>query len=297
MLSSFVFRKKTVAVNASRQELAQALREKDALVWVDLEDPDEFESDSLVELFNFHPLAIEDCLNDQSEPKLDDYEEYIFLVVHAVDFKAGEALHNLKDYQQTIKQFKEHIDKYPESNRKGEIYFYLGESYYYLEQSDLAALNYTKAVEFAYDNKTILMSKVSLGWSYLKLKDYPSAQKAFDEALEFAKTKNILSDDIFLGQASLFSELNNPKKALEAYTQLIEQFPQSERLPESLLGQANSYYQLEDFSNAIKSYQMIIAKYAPSVESGGLLLDKNANKEIISKFPNIAVRYASILLG
>lgn len=92
MLSSFICQKKTISLNASRPELAQALREKEALVWVDLEDPDEFESDSLVELFNFHPLAIEDCLTENSEPKVDDYEEYLFLVVHAVDLSSLEGL-------------------------------------------------------------------------------------------------------------------------------------------------------------------------------------------------------------
>jgi len=51
---------------------------------VDFEDPNEFESDSLVEIFNFHPLAVEDCINEHSEPKVDDYEEYLFLVVHAL---------------------------------------------------------------------------------------------------------------------------------------------------------------------------------------------------------------------
>jgi magnesium transporter len=83
MLSSFVHKKKQLTVNVSRQELAKALWEKDSLIWVDLEDPSEFESEILVELFNFHPLAVEDCLIEHSEPKIDDYEEYLFLVVHA----------------------------------------------------------------------------------------------------------------------------------------------------------------------------------------------------------------------
>lgn len=96
MLSSFVIRKKTVTAHASRQELAQALHDRDALVWVDLEDPNEFESESLVELFNFHPLAIEDCLNELSEPKIDDYEEYLFLVVHAIDPSSKEELQTIE---------------------------------------------------------------------------------------------------------------------------------------------------------------------------------------------------------
>lgn len=96
MLSSFVCRKRTVSANVPRVELAQALRDKEALVWVDLENPNEFESDSLVELFNFHPLAIEDCLNDHSDPKLHDYEEYLFLVVHAVDLKSHKELKTIE---------------------------------------------------------------------------------------------------------------------------------------------------------------------------------------------------------
>jgi len=36
--------------------------------------------------FHFHPLAIEDCLEDVNHPKVDDYETYIFLTVHAVHF-------------------------------------------------------------------------------------------------------------------------------------------------------------------------------------------------------------------
>jgi magnesium transporter len=85
MITSFLYKKGgQVETNLSRARLLTALTEKDALLWVDFEDPSEFESDSLVEIFNFHPLAVEDCINDHSEPKVDDYEEYLFLVVHAL---------------------------------------------------------------------------------------------------------------------------------------------------------------------------------------------------------------------
>ncbi len=96
MLNSFCCRKKTVTANVSRQELAKTLWEKEAFVWVDLEDPSEFESEILIELFNFHPLAIEDCLNDQSEPKIDEYEDHLFLVVHAIDPKSPDELKTIE---------------------------------------------------------------------------------------------------------------------------------------------------------------------------------------------------------
>lgn len=97
MIHSFIYRKgKPLEINVSRQDLAKAVWDKDALVWVDLEDPNEFESEMLVEIFNFHPLAVEDAINDLSQPKLDDYEEYLFLVVHALDFQSQEELKTIE---------------------------------------------------------------------------------------------------------------------------------------------------------------------------------------------------------
>ncbi|MDD5226207.1 MAG: magnesium/cobalt transporter CorA [Candidatus Omnitrophica bacterium] len=85
MITSFLYKKSgEIETNLSRARLLSALSEKDSLLWVDFENPTEFESDSLVEIFNFHPLAVEDCILDHSEPKVDDYEEYLFLVVHAL---------------------------------------------------------------------------------------------------------------------------------------------------------------------------------------------------------------------
>lgn len=85
MITSFYCKKGgEIETNLSRARLLSVLGEKDGLLWVDLEKPNEFESDALVEIFNFHPLAIEDCITDQSQPKLDDYGEYLFIVVHGV---------------------------------------------------------------------------------------------------------------------------------------------------------------------------------------------------------------------
>ncbi|MFH0985825.1 MAG: magnesium/cobalt transporter CorA [Candidatus Omnitrophota bacterium] len=85
MITSFFYKKGgQVETNLSRARLFTALGEKEGILWVDFEDPSEFESDMLVEIFNFHPLAVEDCITDHSEPKVDDYEEYLFLVVHAL---------------------------------------------------------------------------------------------------------------------------------------------------------------------------------------------------------------------
>jgi len=85
MITSFYYKKGgQIEANLSKARLLSALGEKGGLLWVDLEEPNEFESDSLVEIFNFHPLAVEDCVTDRSQTKLDDYGEYLFMVVHAI---------------------------------------------------------------------------------------------------------------------------------------------------------------------------------------------------------------------
>lgn len=97
MLTSFYHKKGApVESNLSRERMFAALGEKGGLLWVDLEVPTEFESDSLVEIFNFHPLAVEDCITDQSQPKVDDYEDYLFLVVHALAIKQNGTQKELK---------------------------------------------------------------------------------------------------------------------------------------------------------------------------------------------------------
>ena len=53
-----------------------------------------------MEFFNFNRLAVEDCLNELSEPKIDDYEDHLFLVVHAVKWN-GKLNHGSTDELET----------------------------------------------------------------------------------------------------------------------------------------------------------------------------------------------------
>jgi magnesium transporter len=66
--------------------LRSALADQEGLVWVDLVEADNEEiTKVLVNQFHFHPLAIEDCQSDGYQtPKLDDYGEYLFLIVQSL---------------------------------------------------------------------------------------------------------------------------------------------------------------------------------------------------------------------
>lgn len=53
--------------------------------WVDFDAPTEEEALLLKTHFDFHPLAIEDCLHLLQRPKLDYYEGYDFFVLHTLN--------------------------------------------------------------------------------------------------------------------------------------------------------------------------------------------------------------------
>lgn len=59
-------------------------------VWVDLSAPTPDESRILHDLFQFHELAIEDAVAELHQPKVESYGNFLYLVLHGIDFKARE---------------------------------------------------------------------------------------------------------------------------------------------------------------------------------------------------------------
>ncbi len=64
--------------------LAQLLAQDEGALWVDMTGPTDDDLRTLREVFHFHPLAIEDTTKQRQRPKLEEYEGYFFLTMHAV---------------------------------------------------------------------------------------------------------------------------------------------------------------------------------------------------------------------
>jgi len=92
VIRSFVFSKgNLIAQDVVLDALKVMLYDADVHIWIDAEAPTEAETKALLsDVFNFHPLAVEDCVNVSERPKIDDYESYVFLVVHGLDYSASE---------------------------------------------------------------------------------------------------------------------------------------------------------------------------------------------------------------
>ena len=54
----------------------------DNITWLNIEGPTELETDYLAEHYPFHPLDLDDCLSHKQRPKIDEYDDYLFLVLH-----------------------------------------------------------------------------------------------------------------------------------------------------------------------------------------------------------------------
>ena len=92
MIRSFIFKNgKLVSRDVGPDLLRLFLYDDDVQMWVDLGEPTPEESKQVLEtVFSFHPLALEDCLTISERPKVDEYENCIFLVLHAVDYSSHE---------------------------------------------------------------------------------------------------------------------------------------------------------------------------------------------------------------
>ena len=72
----------------------EALRHPDSLLLVDFEGtPPETDEPILRDVFGFHPLAVDDALQETHVPKVDDWGEYLYIVLHAVTFDRTDGGH------------------------------------------------------------------------------------------------------------------------------------------------------------------------------------------------------------
>jgi magnesium transporter len=75
---------------ADRIDPAWLRPDSGVVVWVDLMNPPPEEGRILSDVFHFHELAVEDALATTHFPKVESYGDYIYLILHRIDFKAPE---------------------------------------------------------------------------------------------------------------------------------------------------------------------------------------------------------------
>ena len=70
------------------EDLPSLLSDKTNVVWVDLlaETPEQVEvaRHVLLDIFHFHPLTVEDCVETRNQPKIEVFPTYLYFIVHGV---------------------------------------------------------------------------------------------------------------------------------------------------------------------------------------------------------------------
>jgi magnesium transporter len=87
---------KVVAEGFGPADIEAKMREHpDAVLWLDLFDPDIEDLQPVATQFGLHPLAVEDAVHDHQRPKLDRYPGHLFMNVYAVRVTTDDAMPEL----------------------------------------------------------------------------------------------------------------------------------------------------------------------------------------------------------
>ncbi|HEX8071774.1 MAG TPA: magnesium/cobalt transporter CorA [Pyrinomonadaceae bacterium] len=82
----FVYRPgaERVAEGFGVEQLPELLAEAESVIWVDMQEPTLADDELLLNVFKFHPLTVEDCRANRHHPKVEEFPDYIYYIVHGV---------------------------------------------------------------------------------------------------------------------------------------------------------------------------------------------------------------------
>lgn len=81
------------------REVEQAGQE--AFVWIGLHEPDEHQMQEVADVFGLHPLATEDAVHAHQRPKLERYDETLFLVLKTVNYVRPDSVVQARELVET----------------------------------------------------------------------------------------------------------------------------------------------------------------------------------------------------
>ncbi len=90
MLARILDGEKLVAVT-SLKDITEALAAKKRM-WIDLERQSPDADKLLSEVLKIHPLTIEDIWGPRSQPKVDDFDEYLYVILHGIGARKKDKL-------------------------------------------------------------------------------------------------------------------------------------------------------------------------------------------------------------
>ncbi|HUL99020.1 MAG TPA: magnesium/cobalt transporter CorA [Mycobacterium sp.] len=81
------------------QDLERAGNE--AFVWIGLHEPDQHQMQTVADVFGLHELAVEDAVHAHQRPKLERYDQTLFMVLKTVKYVEHESMANAREVVET----------------------------------------------------------------------------------------------------------------------------------------------------------------------------------------------------
>ena len=186
-------------------------------------------------------------------------------------FKTIECLYNLKDYNGLKVRLKNYLKTFAKDrNSLYYIYFYLAEADYYLNNFTEAINEYSQVLKSANDERTQELSRLGIGWSYIKLKQYKEAESVLSQ-VNSDKLEKKSQEVLLLARAIVMTETSRLEEAKKAYEDLIAVASEPQVLIQAYLGKADALYNLGLYQESISVYQSALEK---SDNSPGEVTDK-----------------------
>jgi len=73
-----------VETGFTADQLPDLLKEEKSVIWIDIPEPTEADERTLLDVFHFHPLTLEDCRETRNYPKVEEFPSYLYFIVHGV---------------------------------------------------------------------------------------------------------------------------------------------------------------------------------------------------------------------
>src|ERR1700683_988616 len=90
LISCVAYQDGTKVGDITAAQIAEYLHRPHCFVWVALQDPSAAELAEMQTAFDLHPLAVEDALVGHQRPKVEEYGDSLFAVLHLVEPASGE---------------------------------------------------------------------------------------------------------------------------------------------------------------------------------------------------------------
>jgi len=201
--------------------------------------------------------------SNESLYKISDYETDIRTL-----FLIAENNLSMSGYSQAI-EFFEKIISVADSANLMQAYFEMGNSYYALKDYVNAVNAYEKVLNIYDTNSNIFHSEVcqlsylKISESYLNLNQPNVALSYLKKYRSQAKDKNV--DAIDYRIAYLYeTKAQDFERAIRAYYDFIDNYPQSKFIDEAQFGLARSYESSGNYAQALVEYQNVTARYPAS---------------------------------